>query len=54
VTLTGDLDRRSRDVIAGIDMLTRSGIVVRLIYSGRFSDRAHQSSGGLRVAIPME
>lgn len=52
LTLFGELDRDSRDVAAGVDMLTRSNIVVRLHYTGQFSDRAHQNSGGLRVAIP--
>jgi hypothetical protein len=52
LTLAGSLDRDLREVAAGLDVLTRSGIVVRLSYTGQFSDRMHQNTAGLRFAIP--
>jgi hypothetical protein len=52
ISLAGSLDRDLREVAAGLDVLTRSGIVVRLSYTGQFSDRMHQNTAGLRFAIP--
>jgi uncharacterized protein with beta-barrel porin domain len=50
MTFTDSLDKQSTDLAAGIDVLTASGLALRLMYSSTESDHAKTQMGTLKVS----
>ncbi len=51
-TITSEFDKRYLDVAAGVDVLTKDGLDVKLTYDGRFSEHSDMHAGGIKASLP--
>lgn len=50
--VTSEVDDLTADIGAGLDIITASGVTLRLQYDGRFGDHTQQNSGSAKVSVP--
>lgn len=51
-TVESVFDTRYVDIAAGVDVLSASGVDVKLTYDGRFSENSEMHSGGVKASLP--
>ena len=51
-TVTGAIDKNYLDLVAGVDLLSRSGKDLRLVYTGQFGKETQTRAIALKLSIP--
>ena len=49
--INADIDEVIADVSAGLDVIAKDGVVLRLQYEGRFSENTEEHSAGVKVSL---